>query len=66
MKLSEIREMNVTELNEKVYALKEELFNLRRKQAVGQLEKGTTITTIRKDIARIYTVLREHELGIMK
>ncbi|MCX5775601.1 MAG: 50S ribosomal protein L29, partial [Firmicutes bacterium] len=40
MKLSEIREMNVTELNEKVYALKEELFNLRRKQAVGQLKKG--------------------------
>lgn len=66
MKLSEIREMNVTELNEKVYALKEELFNLRRKQAVGQLEKGATITTIRKDIARLYTVLREHELGIMK
>ena len=66
MKLSEIREMNVTELNDKVYALKEELFNLRRKQAVGQLEKGTDITNIRKDIARINTVIREHELGIAK
>ena len=66
MKLSEIREMNVTELNDKVYALKEELFNLRRKQAVGQLEKGTDITNIRKDIARINTVIREHELGITK
>ncbi len=66
MKLSEIREMNLTQLNEKVYALKEELFNLRRRQAVGQLEKGREITSIRKDIARIYTVLRERELGITK
>ena len=66
MKLSEIREMNLTQLNEKVYALKEELFNLRRKQAVGQLEKGKDITSIRKDIARIYTVLREGELGVSK
>ncbi|MFA5235292.1 MAG: 50S ribosomal protein L29 [Bacilli bacterium] len=64
LKLKEIREMNVTELKQKAYSLKEELFNLRRKQAVGQLEKGATITTIRKDIARIYTVIRERELGI--
>ncbi|HOJ44735.1 MAG TPA: 50S ribosomal protein L29 [Bacilli bacterium] len=64
LKLKEIREMNVSELKAKVYSLKEELFNLRRKQAVGQLEKGATITTIRKDIARIYTVIRERELGI--
>ena len=64
LKLKEIREMNNTELNQKVYSLKEELFNLRRKQAVGQLEKGATIVTIRKDIARIYTVIRERELGI--
>jgi large subunit ribosomal protein L29 len=64
LKLKEIREMNATELKQKVYSLKEELFNLRRKQAVGQLEKGKTITGIRKDIARIYTVLRERELGI--
>jgi len=64
LKLKEIREMNNTELNQKVYSLKEELFNLRRKQAVGQLEKGASIVTIRKDIARIYTVIRERELGI--
>jgi large subunit ribosomal protein L29 len=64
LKLKEIREMNATELKQKAYSLKEELFNLRRKQAVGQLEKGATITTIRKDIARIYTVIRERELGI--
>lgn len=64
MKLSEIRELNTSELNEKVYQLKEELFNLRRKQAVGQLEKPMQLNYIRKDIARINTVLRERELGI--
>jgi len=64
LKLKEIREMNNTELNLKVYSLKEELFNLRRKQAVGQLEKPGSMATIRKDIARIYTVIRERELGL--
>lgn len=64
MKISEIRELSVTELNEKVYSLKEELFHLRRKQAVGQLENGNLITAVRKNIARIYTVMRERELGI--
>ena len=44
--------------------LKEQLFNDRRKQAVGQLENGKALTNARKDIARIYTVLRERELGI--
>jgi large subunit ribosomal protein L29 len=62
MKLKEIREMNNSELNQKIYDLKEELFNLRRKQSVGQLEKGKTLTAIRKDIARIYTILSEREL----
>jgi large subunit ribosomal protein L29 len=64
MKLKDIRELSVTELNEKIYSLKEELFHLRRKQAVGQLEKGKQLTSVRKDIARIYTVIRERELGI--
>ena len=64
MKLREIRELTVQELNEKIYSLKEELFHLRRKQAVGQLEKGKQLTSVRKDIARIYTVIRERELGI--
>ena len=64
MKLSEIRELTVQELNEKIYSLKEELFHLRRKQAVGQLENGKQLTSVRKDIARIYTVIRERELGI--
>lgn len=64
MKISEIRELSVSELNDKVYSLKEELFHLRRKQAVGQLENGSQITKVRKSIAKIYTVLRERELGI--
>ena len=64
MKLSEIRELSTSELNEKVYASKEELFHLRRKAAVGQLENPKQLNFIRKDIARIYTVLKEREMGI--
>ena len=64
MKLIEIRELSTEELNAKIYELKEQLFNDRRKQAVGQLENGKALTNARKDIARIYTVLRERELGI--
>lgn len=64
MKIKDIKNMSNEELNEKVYLLKEELFHLRRKKAVGQLEHAEQVRTIRKDIARIYTVLRERELGI--
>ena len=64
MKLKEIRELSTEELNAKIYELKEQLFNDRRKQAVGQLENGKALTSARKDIGRIYTVLRERELGI--
>ena len=64
MKVSEFRELTNEELNEKIYLLKEELFNLRRKKAVGQLEHGEEIRRVRKDIARAYMVQRERELGI--
>ena len=64
MKVSEFREMNNEELNEKIYLLKEQLFNLRRKKAVGQLEHGEEVRRVRKDIARAYMVQRERELGI--
>lgn len=64
MKLKEIREMSTEELHAKIYELKEQLFDARRKQAVGQLENGKVMTNARKDIARIYTVIRERELGI--
>lgn len=64
MKINDIKAMSNEELNAKVYLLKEELFHLRRKKAVGQLEHAEQVRGIRKDIARIYTVLRERELGI--
>jgi len=64
MKISELREMSNEELNEKVYLLKEQLFNLRRKKAVGQLEHGEEVRRGRKDIAKAYTIKRERELGI--
>ena len=64
MKITDIKAMSNEELNAKVYLLKEELFHLRRKKAVGQLEHAEQVRAIIKDIARIYTVLRERELGI--
>lgn len=64
MKVKELRELSNEELNEKIYLLKEELFNLRRKKAVGQLEHGEEVRRVRKDIARAYMVQRERELGI--
>ena len=64
MKISEVRELSSEELNAKIYSLKEELFNLRRKKAVGQLEQMNEIRRVRKDIARVYTVLKERELGV--
>ena len=64
MKLSEIRELQTTELQEKVYELKQELLTLRFQQATGQFDNGKKITAVRKTIARCYTVLKERELGI--
>ena len=64
MKVQEFREMSPEELNQKIYSLKEELFNLRRRKAVGQLEHGEEVRRVRKDIARAYMVKRERELGV--
>ncbi len=64
MKVNEFRELTNDELSEKIYSLKEDLFNLRRKKAVGQLEHGEEVRRVRKDIARAYMVQRERELGI--
>lgn len=63
MKLNEIREMSSSDLNAKVYELKEKLFELRRKKAVGALEHGEEVTRVRKDIARCLMVLREREIN---
>ena len=64
MKIDEIRALSDEELKEKVYLLKEELFHLRRRKAVGQLEHGEQVRLVRKDIARVYTILKERELGV--
>ena len=63
MKISEVRELSTEELNEKLYALREQLFELRRKKAVGALEHGEEVARVRKDIARVLMVLRERELA---
>ena len=64
MKINEIREYSSEELISKVNELKQELLTLRFQQATGQLDNGKKITEARKTIARIYTVLKERELGI--
>ena len=62
MKINEVRELSNDELNERLYALREQLFELRRKKAVGALEHGEEVARVRKDIARVLMVLREREL----
>ena len=66
MKVNEIRELSTEEIEAKIKESKEELFNLRFQQATGQLENGKKMTEIRKTIARIYTVIKERELGLAK
>jgi len=60
----ELRNMNQDELVAKLRESKEELFNLRFQGATGQLESHGRLRAVRRDIARIYTILRERELGI--
>ena len=62
MKASEIRELSNAELNEKMTALKAELFNLRFQHAINQLENPMRMKEVKKDIARIKTVLRQLEM----
>ncbi|MCX6420284.1 MAG: 50S ribosomal protein L29 [Actinobacteria bacterium] len=64
MTAEELRPLSVEELETKLKEAKEELFNLRFQAATGQLESHGRLTAVRKEIARIYTVLRERELGI--
>ena len=60
----ELDELNAPDLEAKLRESKEELFNLRFQAATGQLENNGRLHTVKKDIARIYTVIRERELGI--
>ena len=60
----ELDDLNDVDLETRLREAKEELFNLRFQAATGQLESHGRLRTVKKDIARIYTVLRERELGI--
>ncbi|GAB3294715.1 50S ribosomal protein L29 [Parasphingorhabdus pacifica] len=61
---SELRELNNEELVARLKESKEELFNLRFQMATGQLENNRRLRVVRRDIARIYTIMRERELGL--
>lgn len=62
MKATEIRSMSNEELNNKLKDLKAELFNLRFQLAINQLENPMRISAVKKDIARVKTILRENEI----
>ena len=62
MNVKEYRELNIAELNKKLGELKEDLFNLRFQLAINQLDNPMRIGEVKKDIARVKTVIREKEL----
>ena len=61
MKAKEIRELSVEELEVKLTELKKDLFNLRLQNATNQLDNPTRISEAKRDIARVNTILREHQ-----
>ncbi len=61
---AELRHLDNDSLEEKLREAKEELFNLRFQAATGQLESHGRLRHVRRDIARLYTIMRERELGI--
>ncbi|GAB19566.1 50S ribosomal protein L29 [Gordonia effusa NBRC 100432] len=61
---AELRELGDTDLVDRLKESKEELFNLRFQMATGQLDNNRRLRTVRREIARIYTVMRERELGL--
>lgn len=63
---AELRAVDASSLEEKLREAKEELFNLRFQNATGQLDNTARLRAVRKEIARIYTVMRERELGIIE
>lgn len=62
MKVSEIREMSLDEMRRKVGDLDQELFNLRFQHGTNQLENPRRLGAVRRDIARLKTIIRENEL----
>ena len=63
MKAKELREKTSEELKEKLHSLKEGLFNLRYQEKTGRLEKPSLIRNIKRDVARILTIIKEKEDG---
>ena len=61
---AELRELADDELVARLREAKEELFNLRFQVATGQLDNNRRLQTVRRDIAKIYTIMRERELGL--
>ena len=63
MKTGEIRDLNLDEMHQKVSDLKEELFNLRFQHEIGQLENPQKMKQIKREIARVKTIIKESELN---
>ena len=61
-KMEEFRKLSTEELNKKIKENKEELFNLRFQQATGNLEKTVRLRELRKEVAKMKTIIREREL----
>ena len=59
MKIKDVRELSTEELNNQIYSLKEELFNLKFQAALGNLEKPARMNEIKRTIARMKTILTE-------
>jgi large subunit ribosomal protein L29 len=64
VKAAELRELPEEELVTKLREAKAELFNLRVQSATGQLDNNRRLQVVRREIARIYTIMRERELGL--
>ena len=65
MRASEIRELSETELNEKLQDLKAELFNLRFQHAINQLDNPMRLVHVKKDIARVKTILQQRQVAAL-
>ena len=63
VKTKDIRKLETKDIEKKIKEAKEELFNLRFQQAAGNLEKPSRLNELRKDVARMKTIIRERELG---
>ena len=64
MKVREFRERSYDELNQIIGDLGQDLFNLRFQHATGQLDNVAKLTEVKRKIATVHTIIREHELGI--